>query len=156
MSLNIIFANQSDKMMKKVLTIVFMLLANLVLLAHAVVPHHHHIIEICIEDSNCHSDAEDHQHESSKSHDHNDETDTDQCILKQAWILPSNQFKPDFKSFENGNGLFKIQYSLAILSNLKIAQKDINYAFREDRPFSIKIPDCYIGNSHSHRGPPIV
>lgn len=55
-------------MVKKRIALSFLLLANIILLAHAVVSHHHHDGRLCLESSHCQEcNAPDHQSE----HEHN-------------------------------------------------------------------------------------
>jgi hypothetical protein len=75
---------------KKIIAYSFILLANFVLLSHAVIPHHHHEKQVCIESTHCESDSEAHQHEATEqNHNHNHEHDGNgsSCILKQAFVL---------------------------------------------------------------------
>lgn len=92
-------------MMKKTITIFFILLANFMLLAHVVIPHHHHSNEICLEDSmvvsetqeqlkekdhfhnaECHiKHIEDHKHQSDNDHQER----TNFCPLIQIEVILS-------------------------------------------------------------------
>ena len=58
---------------------------NIVLLAHASVPHHHHKSLVCIESNHCQSDSYAHNH-STRTHDHEHDgnAETECCVLKQA------------------------------------------------------------------------
>lgn len=79
--------------MLKRTALTFILLANIILLAHAVLPHHHHKEQVCTkckyyvdDDILCATET------SSEHHQHNSKT-TSECILKQAIIIPSTQDK---------------------------------------------------------------
>jgi hypothetical protein len=82
-------------MIKKITAYSFILLANIVLLAHAVVPHHHHETQVCIEKTHCETDFEAHKHQpNEENHKHNHEHDGNNgslCVLKQAIVLPVHQ-----------------------------------------------------------------
>lgn len=69
--------------MKQIVSILFLLLANVVLMAHAVVPHHHHDDHVCFEHNSCTSD---HAHE-----DDNEiplpENDDDCCLLSGKLVF---------------------------------------------------------------------
>ena len=80
-------------MMKKGTAIFFILLANIILLAHAVVPHHYHQNKVCVNSSHCQSDSYAHQHDTSKpNHEHDGENDSHFCVLKQVVFITSNQW----------------------------------------------------------------
>lgn len=77
-------------MIKKLTAFSFILIANLVLLAHAVLPHHHHEQQVCIERTHCVEDVTIHSLNSTDNHQH-DGSDSTTCVLKQAVIIPSSQ-----------------------------------------------------------------
>jgi hypothetical protein len=66
----------------KVTAIVFIFMANILMVATAVIPHHHHQDRICFQASHCH-DKDHHNHE----HDNNN--DLDCCILHREVLLSS-------------------------------------------------------------------
>ena len=78
--------------MKNIIAYIFILTANLLLLAHAVIPHHHHIDNSLLVSTEC-SHEEEHTHHgvipvcSEDQHDH----ETATCNLAQTVILPNNQ-----------------------------------------------------------------
>ncbi|MBK8807545.1 MAG: hypothetical protein IPO21_13245 [Bacteroidales bacterium] len=80
-------------MIKKLTAYSFILLANLVLLAHAVLPHHHHEQQVCIESTHCDGDSEAHIHNTASQDHQHDGADNTICVLKQAVIVPSSQVK---------------------------------------------------------------
>jgi len=75
-------------MLKRETAIILILLATVILLAHAFVPHHHHMSQICLELFN------DHQHDESRNH-HENESNTDlaYCISIQTYLKPSENTK---------------------------------------------------------------
>lgn len=78
-------------MIRKILAISFLLLANTVLLAHSVVPHHHHCHGVCLEDTHCHSEEDHHKDNCSDSEEHHHDSndlDEDFCSLKQLTPTP--------------------------------------------------------------------
>ena len=79
-------------MIKKTAIPFFLVLANVILLAHAVIPHHNHAEIICFNLSHCHTDKEDASDRSCDSHQHDSDTDSN-CILKQVVLLPNNLSK---------------------------------------------------------------
>jgi hypothetical protein len=79
-------------MIKKITAYCFLLLANIVLLAHAVLPHHHHEQQVCIERTHCASDADAHVHNTdAKDHQHDGNANSTECVLKQTFVIPSSQ-----------------------------------------------------------------
>lgn len=80
-------------MIKKLTAFGFILIANMVMLAHAVLPHHHHEQQVCIERKHCIDDATTHTHNSAEHNHQHDGTDNTACALKQAVIIPTSQDK---------------------------------------------------------------
>lgn len=79
-------------MIKKITAYSFILLANIVLLAHAVLPHHHHEQIVCIENTHCACDTDAHVHNTdAKDHQHDGNANSTACVLKQAVLIPSAQ-----------------------------------------------------------------
>jgi hypothetical protein len=80
--------------MKKIIAYIFILIANFVLLYHAVIPHHHHDKQVCIERAHCKSDSEAHQHEATEqNHNHQHDGNSSSCILNQVFVSPASQSK---------------------------------------------------------------
>ena len=76
----------------------FIMLAGILLVAHAVVPHHHHLKQICFERSHCIHDDLTHEHGTNpSSHSHDGENSHDDCVLKDPVVVLSNESKPDFR-----------------------------------------------------------
>jgi len=85
-------------MIRKKTALLFILLANIVLLAHAVVPHHHHKGLFCTEVTNCQIVSEDHRHHLSEpTHEHNGDKSAENCVLKQIVVVPVNSLRHEFK-----------------------------------------------------------
>ncbi len=89
-------------MIKRTTAIVFVLLANLLYLAHAVVPHHHHNKLVCLGESQglIHSNSSGHSHDND-SDNHDGKDNSDECILKELTALPSNEWKQELKFSAN-------------------------------------------------------
>lgn len=73
----------------KRIALFFVLLANTLVLAHSVIPHHHHkglVVSIATtkSDHNCEKSFSDH------SHDNNDDTD---CSLRNEILIPGRSFR---------------------------------------------------------------
>ena len=69
-------------MIKRNTALFFILLANIILLAHAAIPHHHHKGQVCIEKSHCEADCESHEHDATKN-DHEHNSNNQCCVLIQ-------------------------------------------------------------------------
>jgi len=76
-------------MLSRWLIIVALSLGNLLLIAHAVIPHHHHEGVVCYHQDE-EADEEEHARESTNDHHQGDPFDSD-CLLKQVYILPPGQ-----------------------------------------------------------------
>lgn len=81
--------------MKRTAAVIFVLLANIALLAVAVIPHHHHLRQICIEEIHCNNDCC--SNNNLDTHEHDAGSKPDFCVLKQAVVIPANPYKPDYK-----------------------------------------------------------
>lgn len=81
-------------MIRKITAYGFMLLASMVLLAHTVIPHHHHQSVACFESTHCHDHDQNDQNENTTgNHRHDDDSSSNECILKQVVALTSTQEK---------------------------------------------------------------
>lgn len=78
-------------MIKKKTALFFVLFANFILLAHAVIPHHHHEDEFCVFNVYCNSsDFSQSILDLDHHNDHNHSSDAECCDLIQEVIIPSN------------------------------------------------------------------
>ncbi len=67
-------------MIKRVTTISFILLALAILMAHTVIPHHHHKDKICTVRSHCQSEGEAHSHGTAEhKHKHDGNSNSENC-----------------------------------------------------------------------------
>ncbi|MDX9880527.1 MAG: hypothetical protein RBS73_00580 [Prolixibacteraceae bacterium] len=104
-------------MIKKLTAYSLILVANIVLLAHAVIPHHHHQSVICIEQKHCHDDTSTHEHSNAKpSHQDDGNKNSTSCVLKQSFLVPPSQGK-HLKSYNNCSDNYNHDYYL--LSNIE-------------------------------------
>lgn len=133
----------------------FLILANIFLLSHAVIPHHHHQDEVCFVETHCcgdhHSDTEEAQ-----NNDHHSDKNPDNCILKVPFIPASNSFRQDIKSFDAPDYSFDLTVFQSIFSDLvSVALKSESSKIASDAPpiigyAQIFIPTCGL------RAPPVV
>lgn len=75
-------------MIKKLTAYSFILLANIVLLAHAVIPHHHHETDAIEPSQTYSSNAEKEHHHSFPEHEH--QQDDYLFVIRQAFVLSTN------------------------------------------------------------------
>jgi len=85
-------------MVKRVKSYIFLVIANVIFLAYAVIPHHHHQEQLCVLTSHCHNDLEAQKHHScDDQHEHDNNQHV--CALNQPALKPSNQTKQECKCF---------------------------------------------------------
>ncbi len=79
--------------MRKIVSILCLLVANAFLLAHTIIPHHHHdIAAVCIINTSCTDAEEDHgHHHNSESHQHEGQDSFNECTAYDAFIRQSNE-----------------------------------------------------------------
>jgi len=83
-------------MIRRTTVFAFLMLANLVLLAHAVVPHHHHNKQVCFKHSHCNHDGLADEHGTNQdNHSHDGDNNHDNCVLREPIVVFSNQWKSD-------------------------------------------------------------
>ncbi len=144
-------------MLNKIVSIFFILLANIVLVGHVVVPHHHHESEVCIVSSHCedgHDSDHSHDHESTgHQHSHDGETETEDCILNQAFIVTSGIVKQEIK---------EIDLNVPFFTDCKVPDdelslnKSVNTFFNgKPPPLKTFLFSIYVSRSHGLRAPPI-
>ena len=136
-------------------------MANIVLLAHAVIPHHHHENEVCIASLSCEDEheidsQENHKHCAIHDYEHNDHKDVENCTLRNIEYLSSRNSKHEcncgiyfnhnheFNDFQTV--LFDIdfyQYSFYVVSKIPIPESSNFYI-------------NFVNTSLSLRAPPVV
>jgi len=137
--------------------LVFILLANIILLVHAVIPHHHHQEQVCIESTHCEDDGSEHHHKNTDpDHEHDGENNADDCILKQIVVFPTNKGKLEFEFISEINNDFPFNDFHFAFVNTKpradtpIFLKDISHQF------FISFHRNILTTSIGLRAPPIV
>jgi len=144
-------------MIKRATALFFVLIASIFFLANAVIPHHHHKDEVCIESSHCDTDCESHEHETTnKNHKHNGNNDFQCCVLKQEVILPSNLIKQEIKSFNYLENLSYIDCFQAEIYNQDLIK---HIQTNTSNSLNHLIPSLYsrsVCNGIGMRAPPIV
>jgi len=93
-------------MTKKTGTLFFLFLANIILLGHAIIPHHHSnslpsLVAIHgHHDEDSKSDSDEHHPE---NHDHNSDNDFRNCLLNQFFRTQTHSHRLDVKYLDNYN-----------------------------------------------------
>ncbi|MDP3180594.1 MAG: hypothetical protein Q8M67_02145 [Bacteroidota bacterium] len=144
-------------MIKRTTALFFILLANIALLVHAVVPHHHHKSLVCIESSHCQSDSYAHNHSTTAhDHEHDGNAGTECCVLKQAVVIPANFLRQEFKCLgcDDNNSPF-VHFQAILFSNefKSFVPKIISIA---QIPLKTSSHSCFVSTSSGLRAPPIV
>ena len=142
-------------MMKRRIAIFFVLLANIIILAHAAIPHHHYpflitetsqsIVPEHKHDHNHTAHGLNHQH-------HDDKDDYDHCLLnKVVTILKDNAKSLDYSATYWGHSFDGFN---AILTNVEFHCKNITVTILQSHLFSSSYTS-YAASVLGLRAPPI-
>jgi|AGTN01.2.fsa_nt_gi hypothetical protein len=146
--------------MKKAISIVFLLLATIAILAHAVVPHHHHDgIAVALFESHCtdcsESHHDDHDHEcnhEANPHQHENDNTLEQCALNKVYIRSDSSPKIiNLVSFDCGQSLLFILSR--IIDKLGLAN-EVGLPFQQ-KPYIESYHVIFSSNSIGLRAPPV-
>lgn len=154
--------------MKKAIPFIFLLLANIIILAHTFVPHHHHdSIAVAIVNTFSADDEAVHNHghgnnhihthshdkaNNTKAHDHSGHELSEECLLNAPY-LRQNQVK-QFSSADNDFSPvpdFIILFSLVPRININ----DYGELPFIQKPYLISYHTTYISQSLGLRAPPV-
>ena len=142
-------------MFRRATAISLLFLANIILLAVTVVPHHHHGDMICFMASHCSghehdTDCSHHEHNPLHSHEHHGDAN---CCKVEEWLLPN--IEPEHKHQHHclcttcNNNLF-----VAVLPDLpKPDIKPVNLLFRQT-PFEETYILVFVSQTLGLRAPP--
>ena len=153
--------------MKRIIGLSLLILANIMILAHTVIPHHHHNgVETSICFFFCINETTEHHHDhnlsfahrqhchDAETHEHDDKSNDD-CILRNLY-LPSNQGKQLSSLNEtdllNAWDFFPL-FIVATDSNIEI-KNDANLPFRQ-KPHLASSYNHYVTHSLGLRAPPV-
>ena len=139
--------------MKRAIALSFFWLANIILLVHVVVPHHHHDLStVCFLLSHCAGNEETHKHASdSDCQQHDDENSREECPLKNVYVKLENS-----KFFVDLNLDKHFQYPVLVLFPVKSIVKITdsgNLPFRQ-KPCLLSYCTEFIARSSGWRAPP--
>lgn len=90
-------------MIKRITAVSFILFVNIILLAHAVIPHHHHHGEFCIANQ-CQNDCDSNKNNiADHNHKSNGNSDNQFCVLKQVVVVPQKILKSTYNFDDDQN-----------------------------------------------------
>lgn len=131
---------------------IFVLLANMILLAHAVIPHHHNTegpMEIAIECS--HHEQHSHHHNLPICDGNHEKGETTTCVLTASAILPNNQFRAT-QSIEQAIDSDVLLFTLFVYIYLNISNTtDFKTEVLDDIPLYARL----LSTSQGLRAPPV-
>ena len=143
--------------MKRLPALFFILLANIVFLAHAVIPHHHHDSEVCFESSHCQTHSESHEHSATEhNHNHDGENNAVYCILNQVFVVPSNHVKQESKCLDCFHNHPQFDKSQAILTDNRLCCLLPKILKKDQLLFFSSTYFHFASTSIGPRAPPIV
>jgi len=139
------------------IAILFLFLANSILLLHSAVPHHRHEGMFCMisNEADCSSECDDHEKDHHKQdHPNECEDGVEDCELSTQLIVPAN-----------GNSKLQVvvidlkHNPIFGINQLNFSDKNLSPPFRPDispHQFIFKLPLCnnYLPESNGLRGPP--
>jgi len=104
-------------MIKRISALFIILLVNIILFAHAVIPHYHHKSDVCIVSFHSQTNSEAHKHRTTDhKHEHNSESNTEYCASKQVFVLPSNQVKQEYKCLDRADNYLQLDKLQSIVT----------------------------------------
>jgi len=138
-------------MIKRITSIIFVLLVNIALLSSIVIPHHHHENEVCIVNTHCNSDHESHENDIA-THGH-EADNSGHCAFTQEFIISKdygNHHIIKLKLFVKN-----IPYKLVeteLENNLKAKSQFV----ASHPPEIVQLYNSFIIQSKGLRAPPVV
>jgi hypothetical protein len=143
-------------MIRKSITLFFILIANFVLLAHAIIPHHHHQNEVYIVGSTYDTNSEIHKHGANEcEHDHKNENEADDCSLNQIVVVRANQIRHEIKFIDCADNSTQLKGIQAVLFDNGGRLFLLNVS-TINPPILPSIYSDFVGTLVCLRGPPLV
>ena len=144
--------------MRKIAVISLLLLANICLLAHSVIPHHHHnraivslFNSVCASVHRIHDHSDEASgHGLSTAHQH-DGRDTDECFIDNTFTLVERQAAASVTSIEKSIPLLLLFFCSEPVSAI---YDDANLPFRH-RPYLAAAQSQYVSRILGLRAPPV-
>ena len=141
-------------MIKKITAYSFIFVANFILLAHAVIPHHHHQSIICFEKTENHHESHDCDFNfSAEEHHHHGNTSSTACVLKVLVLDPISHNK----LIKNYTNLLHTQYyNFCLISNFEYTEVQSDSKSLNPHTGFIPLITSCLTNSIGLRAPPEV
>jgi hypothetical protein len=144
-------------MFRRILSIIFTLLATLILMAHTAIPHHHHIDQVCLIAAHCQNESDSHQHESETPlHEHDGTNDSGNCVLKQLVGIPTYHERPGSKNWSLDSYNSDFNWVIACLADYGSSSLNASIISSSFLPFSSSTYSNLISCCIGLRAPPIV
>ena len=144
-------------MFKRNTAIFFILTAYIFLLVHAVIPHHHHDSNVCIISSHCETGTEDHDHNTTEhNHNHDGDNKTENCVLNQEVVIPSNQVRQSCKCIDCIDSHHESDQLQAVLFDSKTKSFAAKCFYVIKRPLTASVYSLYLSSGLNLRAPPVV
>lgn len=150
-------------MYKRFFAILFILFANINMLVHVLVPHHHHKTEVCLSKTDCIPNRahepltkQDCSEHAGEEHTRNDKNQTYFCLLSSPLILPSKKIECLTSPFFYLRTIFN---SSTIQSTLQDADLITSVSLLYSKlapPNNFRLYTMYASNHTGFRAPPIL
>jgi hypothetical protein len=139
--------------MKRIAAMSMVLIATVILVAHAVIPHHHHDQRVHLESGHAPDQADLPLQESPGTHHHHGVGGTTDCLLEISVRLPSNSCR----AFATGKIAEGQSLSpVATLEPAYLAYHPPGTVCRSDIPESALFHSPVYHSGNPHRGPPLM
>lgn len=140
---------------KRKIALIFLFFVNIVLLAHAVLPHHHHDTYVCLFDKHNCDDCSTPEENTFCHHEHNNSNkDSGDCLLKNLVVVPAKSLKQVIQSFICTTDYHHFN---DILINLNKKRSDFQYSHYHYPPFADGSDYfIYVSRCLGLRAPPVV
>jgi len=139
---------------KQITAFIFLVIVNLILLTHAVFPHHHHDSQVCLFDDHCSDDNVAHNHDTDKhGHEHDGNANNLDCLLDEEVIIPSKPYKSQITLQNNGSGL---DYHFTLITPAFNYPEVPAIASHSPTDFQEPFTSFFSGHFYGLRAPPLV
>ena len=143
--------------MRRIPAVFFILLANLVLFVHAVVPHHHHDSDLCFDPIVAeHTSHNDFCSEACKNdpHQHDSDNASDDCMLSHIVALYNGDIKQNIRAHISSHDLINHLSVFALFSNENLRVSNPNFFIEIVFNDHISIYHSLASQAFGLRGPP--
>ena len=145
-------------MINRIFPLLFILFANIVLLAHVFIPHHHHNEDLCFASSHCEKDSQPEGHLlSGHQHQHDGEENGPLCFLRQAVFLPTVHIRQECKCLncnsKSGDNSF---FTNLFLNTKFISDFLVNQSFSGKQYHPKIFYALFVSHNAGLRAPPVV